>query len=76
MAKRALKISGEWIVNCREDFRVFLEETSFPDPKRNDKRDTIYRGNYIPDVYKDHVNTMYRVGIYEVSVEKVGLENQ
>ena len=38
MAKRSLKISEEWIVACRKDFRGFLEETGFPDPKRNGER--------------------------------------
>lgn len=38
MANRSLKISREWIINCRKDFRGFLEETKFPDPKRNGER--------------------------------------
>jgi len=34
MARRAKKISEKWILESRELFRDFLDETDFPDPER------------------------------------------
>ena len=36
MAKKISKLSREWIRQTRTDFRKFLDETGFPDPKRED----------------------------------------
>lgn len=44
---------------------VFLNFTKNLLNKIEETPDTIYRGNYIPDVYKDYINTMYRIGKYE-----------
>jgi hypothetical protein len=38
MAKPVSKLSREWIRHSREDFRAFLRETHFPDPKRIGQR--------------------------------------
>jgi hypothetical protein len=38
MAKGAKRISEEWIVETRELFREFLDETGFPDPERLGER--------------------------------------
>jgi hypothetical protein len=38
MAKRAKKISEKWIIETRELFREFLDETNFPDPERLGER--------------------------------------
>ena len=38
MAKRAKKISEKWILETREMFREFLNETDFPDPERLGER--------------------------------------
>ena len=34
MPKKSNKISNRWILETRNDFRVFLDETDFPDPER------------------------------------------
>ena len=36
MAKQVSKLSREWIRRVRADFRSFLTETGFPDPKREE----------------------------------------
>jgi hypothetical protein len=36
MAKQVSKLSREWIRRARADFRTFLDETKFPDPKREE----------------------------------------
>jgi len=36
MAKPVRKLSAEWIRRTRADFRDFLDETKFPDPKREE----------------------------------------
>lgn len=36
MAKQVSKLSREWIKRARDDFRSFLTETGFPDPKREE----------------------------------------
>lgn len=36
MAKHVTKLSREWIKRTRADFREFLNETKFPDPKREE----------------------------------------
>ena len=36
VAKRVRKLSREWIKRTRADFREFLDETKFPDPKREE----------------------------------------
>lgn len=38
MAKKVSKLSCEWICKMRKDFRVFLTETKFPNPKRQGER--------------------------------------
>jgi hypothetical protein len=38
MAKRAKKISEKWILETREMFREFLDQTDFPDPERLGER--------------------------------------
>ena len=38
MAKRANKISKKWILETRDMFREFLDETDFPDPERLGER--------------------------------------
>jgi hypothetical protein len=38
MKKTKKKISKKWISETREDFRYFLDETNFPDPKRLGER--------------------------------------
>lgn len=38
MVKRAKKISEKWIIETRELFRGFLDETDFPDPERLGER--------------------------------------
>jgi hypothetical protein len=38
MARRAKKISENWILETRELFRDFLDETEFPDPERLGER--------------------------------------
>jgi len=38
MAKGAKKISEKWILETRELFREFLDETEFPDPERLGER--------------------------------------
>jgi len=37
MAKQAKKILEKWILETREMFREFLDETDFPDPERLDE---------------------------------------
>lgn len=36
MTKKVSKLSGEWIKQTRADFRRFLKDTGFPDPKREE----------------------------------------
>jgi len=36
VTKRVRKLSREWIKRTRTDFREFLDETRFPDPKRRE----------------------------------------
>jgi hypothetical protein len=36
MAKHVSKLSCDWIRRARADFRTFLDETKFPDPKREE----------------------------------------
>jgi len=38
MARKSNKISTRWIRETRNDFRAFLDETDFPDPKRLGER--------------------------------------
>ena len=38
MAKPISKLSRQWIRKTRADFSQFLEETNFPDPKREGQR--------------------------------------
>ena len=38
MARKSNKISAHWICETRNDFRSFLDETSFPDPERCGER--------------------------------------
>ena len=38
MAKQVSKLSRDWIKRMRADFKEFLEETHFPNPKRMGKR--------------------------------------
>lgn len=38
MARKSNKISTAWIRETRKDFRAFLDETDFPDPKRVGER--------------------------------------
>lgn len=42
MARKALKISRDWIRQCRKEFRGFLDETGFPDPERGGERGSTY----------------------------------
>ena len=43
MAKGAKRISEEWIVETRELFREFLDETGFPDPERLGERGSKFK---------------------------------
>jgi len=43
MAKQINKISTGWIRQTRDDFRAFLDETDFPDPKRLGDRGPVFR---------------------------------
>lgn len=36
MAKHICRLSREWIKRTRADFKAFLDETKFPDPKRQE----------------------------------------
>ena len=38
MTKKTNKISAQWILETRNDFRAFLDETNFPDPQRLGER--------------------------------------
>jgi len=43
MAKKSNKISTRWIRETRNDFRVFLNETNFPDPDRLGERGPVFK---------------------------------
>lgn len=43
MAKKNNKISARWILETRNDFREFLDETDFPDPARLGERGPVFR---------------------------------
>ena len=43
MARRAKKISANWILETRELFRDFLDETDFPDPERLGERGPTFK---------------------------------
>ena len=43
MSKKSNKISTRWIIETRDDFRAFLEETDFPDPERIGERGPKFR---------------------------------
>ena len=43
MARRAKKISENWILENRELFRDFLDETDFPDPERLGERGPTFK---------------------------------
>ena len=43
MARRAKKISENWILETRELFREFLDETDFPDPERLGERGPAFK---------------------------------
>ena len=43
MARRAKKISENWILETRELFRDFLDETNFPDPERLGERGPTFK---------------------------------
>jgi len=43
MAEPANKISTRWIRQTRDDFRVFLDETDFPDPQRLGERGPVFK---------------------------------
>jgi len=38
MTKKTNKISAQWMLETRNDFRAFLDETNFPDPQRLGER--------------------------------------
>ena len=43
MVKKANKISARWIIETRNDFRAFLDETDFPDPERLGERGPVFK---------------------------------
>ena len=43
MGKKSNKISTHWILETRDDFRNFLDETDFPDPQRMGERGPNFR---------------------------------
>jgi len=43
MARKSNKISNAWIRDTRNDFRAFLDETDFPDPKRLGERGPVFK---------------------------------
>ena len=43
MVRRSNKISTLWIRETRKDFRAFLDETGFPDPKRLGERGPAFK---------------------------------
>jgi len=42
MDKKTNKISTRWILETREDFKAFLDETNFPNPERLGERGPVF----------------------------------